>query len=189
MQLISCSPRLRIDIRAEQTNFTPKGDRLPDSPALFIQFFPGGSVPAHIKEKAEQLPGFRAGIGRDEDPYITRIGWWDSVAAQNDYGWSDEDRKYVEARILQVGDPNILLVEDEKVEPPYVKYDQHRKTVGKRTLEHVVADITAAYEMTGFSVGQAVAYEKQNLNDQSVIDALYGLEAETPVADEELISA
>lgn len=189
MQLISCSPRLRIDIRPEQTNFTPKGDRLPDSPALFIQFFPGGSVPAHIKEKAEQLPGLRQGIGRDEDPYITRIGWWDSFAAQKDLDWSDADREYVEQRILKVGDPNILLVEDERVLAPYANYDKHRKTQGQRKLEHVLADIATVYETAGFDVGQAVAYEKQNLNDAKVIDALFGLEAPVDEPVEELISA
>lgn len=190
MQLISCSPNLRIDIRPEKPNFTPKGDALPTTPALFIQFFPGGSVPAHARELADQLPGLWQGVGRDEDPYTTRIGWWDSFAAQKDYDWSDEDREYVERRILEVGDPNVMVVEELRLEAPYAKYDAHRKTQGQRKLEHVLADIAQTYEVAGFDIEQAVAYERQNGNDQKVIDALYGLvPVDASVELEELVQA
>jgi hypothetical protein len=188
--LISCSPKLRIDIRAEKRNFTPKGDELPESKALFVQFYPGGTVPDHAKDLVERLPGFTQGVSRDENPYESRIGWWDSVAAQADYDWSDEDREYVEEKILRIGDPNIMVVEEVKVEAPYEKYLQHRKTQGKRTLEHVIADITQTYEVAGFNVEQAVSFEKQNGKDQKVIDALYALVADAPETEtEELIRA
>lgn len=190
MQLISCSPKLRIDIRDEQQPFTPQGDKLPLKPALFVQFYPGGNVPDHARALADQLPGLWQGVGRDEDPYVTRIGWWDSFAAQKDLDWSDEDRVFVEDKILRIGDPNVMVVEDMKVPAPYALYDKHRKTAGRRTVEHVVADITQAYELAGFSVGDAVAYERQNLNDQAVIDALYGLESAESVEEaEELVRA
>ena len=175
MQLLSCSPNLRIDIREERRNFTPKGDELPKSPELYVKFWNGGGAPDHLKARVEELPGFRQGIGPEDDPFLTRIGWWDSVVAQADHGWSDEDRVFVEERILQVGDPNVLVITEVQLPAPYDKYDQHRKTQGKRTLDHVIADITATYELAGFDVEDAVAYEKQNLADQRVIDALYGL--------------
>jgi hypothetical protein len=155
-----------------------------------VQFYPGGSVPDHARALADQLPGLWQGVGRDEDPYTTRIGWWDSFAAQKDHDWSNEDREYVEQRILTIGDPNVMLVEDLKIPAPYAKYAAHRKTQGKRTLEHVIADITQTYEVAGFDVGQAIAFEKQNLNDEKVIAALYALATEAPETEtEELIRA
>lgn len=189
MQLISCSPGLRIDIRAERANYTPTGHPLPTTPQLFVQFYNGGSVPRHIIERVEELPGFRQGIGRDEDPYLTRVGWWDSIVAQDDYGWSDEDREYVEQRILQIGDPNVLLITEARVEAPYAKYDDHRRKQGKRTLEHVLADIGSTFELAGFDVGQAVAYEKQNGNDPKVLEFLGGLGSPVAEDSEELVKA
>ena len=190
MQLISCSPKLRIDIREEKPNYTPTGHALPSTPALFVQFYPGGSDHPRARELADQLPGLWQGVGRDEDPYTTRIGWWDSFAAQADYDWSDEDREFVERRILEVGDPNVMVVEEVALDAPYAKYDAHRKVQGKRTIEHVIADITQTFEVAGFDVEAAVAYEKQNGNDQRVIDALYGLVADEGAAEtEELVRA
>ena len=186
MQLISCSPRLRIDIRPERANYTPKGDPLPTTPPLYVEFQPGGSVPAHARELAEQLPGLWQGVGRDEDPYVTRLGWWDSHAAQIDHGWSDEDRSFVEQRILAIGDPNVMVVEVPRVPAPYAKYDAHRRTQGQRKLEHVLADIAQTYEVAGFDVEQAVAYEQQNLADERVLEALRAL---APEGAEELVKA
>lgn len=191
MQLISCSPKLRIDIRPEKQNYTPKGDELPTTKALFVQFYPGGTVPDHARELANQLPGLWQGVARDEDPFTTRIGWWDSFAAQKDLDWDDEDRLFVEEKILRVGDPNIMLVEEPKVAAPYALYDKHRRTQGQRKLEHVIADIQQAHELAGFAVGDAVAYERQNLNDQRIVDALYGLETADVAesAQEEVVRA
>ena len=188
MQLISCSTGLRIEIRGERENFTPKGDRLPTSPALSVQFVPaGGGVPDHLKAEVEKIPGYRQGLGRDEDPE-TRIGWWDSRVAQSDLGWSDVDHDYVVERLRTIGDPNILEVTEVQVLTPYAKYDTHRKTQGKRTLEHVFKDISETYDLAGFDIEQAVAYERQNQNDEKVIDFLRGLGVQVD-ATEELIPA
>jgi hypothetical protein len=189
IQAVSCSPKLRIDLRPERENFTPKGDRLPTTPALYAQFQPGGNVPDHAKTLVEQLPGFRAGVGRDEDPYLTRLGWWDSIAAKNDHGWSNEDHDAAVTRFLEVADPNVIVLQEVVVETPYPKYVAHRKLQGKRTLEHVFNDIRATYEIAGFDVEQASAFERQNQNDPKVLEFLSTLGA--PVAEEsdELVAA
>ena len=189
LQLISCAPKLNMTVRAEKTNYTPKGDVSGVDRALVVQFQPAGNVAEHLRRQVETLPSFRSGIGRDEDPFETRIGWWDSIAAQAEYGWSDEDREFAEKRVLEIADPNVLVVEEVKVLAPYGKYDQHRKTQGKRTLDHVLADITQTYELAGFDVGLAKAYEVQNLNDPKVLAALDGLVATDSVESEELIRA
>lgn len=189
IQAVSCSPKLRIELRPERENFTPKGDRLPTTPPLYAQFQPGGNVPDHARAEVEKIPGFRAGIGRDEDPYQTRLGWWDSVAAKSDHGWSDEDHDAAVARFLEVADPNVIVLTEAVVEAPYPKYLTHRKVQGKRTLEHVFADIQSTFEIAGFDVNQAVAFERQNLADAKVLEFLSTLGA--PVAEEsdELVAA
>jgi hypothetical protein len=88
-----------------------------------------------------------------------------------------------------VGDPNVVLVTEVLVEAPYAKYDDHRKKQGKRTLEHVLADIGSTFELAGFDVGQAVAYEKQNGNDPRVLEFLGGLGSPVVEDSEELVRA
>lgn len=189
IQAVSCSPQLRIDLRSERENYTPKGDRLPTTPALFAQFQPGGNVPDHAKAEVERLPGFRSGIGRDEDPYQTRLGWWDSVAAKSDHGWSNEDHDYAVRRFLEVGDPNVIVLQEVIVEAPYPKYLAHRKLQGKRTLEHVFNDIQQTYDIAGFDVNQAVSFERQNGNDAKVLEFLSTLGAAVPEESDELVIA
>jgi hypothetical protein len=189
LQLISCAPKLRIDIRGEQPNYTPNGNPLPPTPALYVQFDRGGNVPDHARALVEQLPGFRMGVGRDEDPYSTRLGWWDSRVAQDQFNWSEEDHDFVCERLRRVGDPNVLEITEVKVEAPYAKYDDHRKVHGKRTLEHVFSDIGSTYSLAGFNTEQAALYERQNLNDEKVLEFLGSLGAPEPSTPEELIAA
>lgn len=190
MQLISCSPRLRIDIRDGKTNYTPKGDVASVDPPLYVQFQPGGGPAKNFRDLADQLPGLWQGVGRDEDPYETKIGWWDSHVWQQELGLSDADREFAEAKLLRVGDPNVIVVEQPRVSAPYGRYDEHRRTQGRRTVEHVVADITQTYELAGFDVEQAVLYERQNLNDEKVVSAIYALLGDTAAAEvEDVIAA
>lgn len=185
MQLISCSTGLRIDIRAEKQNYTAQGHMAEPTRALYVQFQHGGSVPDYARTEVEKLPGFRAGIGRDEDPYLTRLGWFDTAVPD----WTPEEREFVEQRLLQIADPNVLVLEQQRVAAPYGKYDQHRKVQGRRNLEHVMADIQAAYDLAGFSAAEAVVYEQQNLNDPQVVEFLSGLGVEQPAVEEELVVA
>lgn len=80
-----------------------------------------------------------------------------------------------------------ILVEAERVEPPYDKYVDHRKIQGRRTVEHAVKDIRAVYELAGFDIDDAVAFERQEGGPQELIDALEGLR--DSAAAEELVAA
>jgi hypothetical protein len=187
LQLVSCSTNLRIDIRPEKANYTPKGDLIGVDQPLFVQFRPGGNVPDYAKELVTTLPGFTTGIARDEDPYQTRLGWWDSVVAQHDHGWTDDDREYVEQRILAVGDPNIVALSEPVAVAPYTNWAKHRKVQGRRTLDNVIADIQAVWDTAGFDVGQAVAHERQNGNDPRILEFLQGLVGQE--SDVEIVAA
>jgi hypothetical protein len=157
---------------------------------LTAHFIPGGDVPPHARDLATQLPGFYRGIGRDEDPY-KRLSWYDTVYEQAQHGWTDETREFIENQLLRLGGADVMLVEEARVPAPYANYDKHRKTQGKRTLDHVFTDIRTVYDTAGFDPGTAVAYERQNLNDAKVIEFLSSLAVSDEVAGEteELVAA
>jgi hypothetical protein len=140
-------------------------------------------------ERAAALAHFGhiGGLTEGEDP-VTRLATFDSHLAQQLNGWTDEERQIVEATVRATQCADHVVVETPKVPAPYAKYDQHRKTAGRRTLEHVLADITTAYETSGFDLGQAVMYERENLNDPAVISALEALGA-VAAETEELVEA
>jgi hypothetical protein len=114
------------------------------------------------------------------------IASYDSRLAQAQEKWTDEERELIESKLLSQGD--VVVIDQPKVLAPYAQYDKHRKVVGQRKLEQVLADITASYELAGFDLEQAVRYEQQNLNDQAVIEHLRSL-APTPAVSEPLIEA
>lgn len=114
------------------------------------------------------------------------IASYDSRLAQAQEGWTDEEREMIEKKLLAQGD--VVVIDQPQVPAPYAQYDKHRTMKGQRKQEHVLADISSAYELAGFDIEQAVRYEQQNLNDQTVIEHLRSL-APTPAVSEPLIEA
>lgn len=143
-----------------------------------------GYMPPWALQLAEET--FSMGGKPPNVPTQRWIASYDSVLAQQQEGWTDEERELIEKKLLSQGD--VRLIEQPQVPAPYAQYDKHRKIVGQRKLEQVLADISAAYELAGFDIEQAVRYEQQNLNDQAVIEHLRSL-APTPVVSEPLIEA
>jgi hypothetical protein len=113
-------------------------------------------------------------------PTYRWISTYDSRLAQVQEGWTDEERELIEKKLLSQGD--VVVIEQPQIPAPYAQYDKHRKVIGQRKLDQVLADISSAYELAGFDIEQAVGYEKQNLNDQTVIEHLRSL-APTPVSE------
>ncbi len=111
---------------------------------------------------------------------------YDSALAQKQFGWTDDERALIEAKLLAQGD--VVMLTQPKLEAPYARYDLHRKLAGRRVLEHVLKDIQDAYEGAGFDIDKAVAYERQNLNDPAVIDMLEGLRPFKEIEIESLIA-
>jgi hypothetical protein len=138
-----------------------------------------GYMPAWAVAIAEET--FTMGGKPPTVPIHRWIATYDSAVAQRLEGWDDEERALIEAKLLAQGD--VVLIEPPKVEAPYAQYDKHRKVVGKRTLEQALADITASYELAGFDIDQAVAYELQNGNDPRVVEHLRSLAPEPAVAE------
>lgn len=178
MYFVSCTPHLVVDLDSEQERLADKQPNAPLRQRKIAQFSPAGGVPDYAREAVQRLPGFLVGVGRDEDPF-SRMGWWDSVHAQHENGWTDAERERAEQALLASGDPNVLLVERPRLVPPWPSYDgMHHAKV-------------AAFAVEAGCVEQALAYEQENKQRDSVVEALTkaARTGEQPVAEEELVTA
>lgn len=124
-----------------------------------------------------------------EVPVENWAAYYDPIEDQHANSWDDDEL----AAVIEKLDQHHACIKIERPVPtaPYVLYDKHRSTKGKRTVAHAIKDITAAFELAGFDVGHAILYEQATLNDKTVLDALAGLGAveEPTVVEEELIEA
>lgn len=147
--------------------------------------FTRGTAPSYAIELAKQMFGFNK---KPAEIAVERwCAFYDSKQAQYEFGWTDEEREAIEERLIRQG---YVQAEKPKLPAPYRNYDAHRKTVGKRTIEHVIADITATFEAAGFDIDAAAAYEAENGNSPEVLAALAALKpAAEPEAEEQVIAA
>lgn len=76
-----------------------------------------------------------------------------------------------------------FIPEKPKLTVPYNNFLKHRKVQGKRTIEHVIADVIAAVEAAGVDPAEVIAYERENDNNQTLIAALEALTAPEPVEE------
>lgn len=176
MQFIAEDP-IRVVVRSEIKALHDTAGRqvAPKQRRIFAQF-KRGIAEAWAVRKAEETFEFRKRAmfeGGGTIPIAQWAAYYDSVEAQQENSWTTEERELIENTLLAHN--NCVLLVPEKLAAPYPNYDKHRKVVGKRTLEHAIADITATYESAGFDVGHAVAYEKQEGDNAEVLAALEAL--------------
>ena len=82
---------------------------------------------------------------------------------------------------------DFLLVEQPKVGKPWPRYDELRAQ-GRRTIDLVVEQIVAKVREDGYTADDVLAYERQNLNRQEVLEALEEL-ARVPEEDRVEVTA
>lgn len=98
------------------------------------------------------------------------LAYYDSVEAQDAFGWNDEERKAIEAKLQTIAD--VIVVEKPRLAPPWPAYD---KIVGKQgvlTSAQVVEKIVGKVEEDGYDPAEVIAYERENRHRKSVISAL-----------------
>ena len=102
----------------------------------------------------------------------TRLAVYDTEFHQRAYNWSDERRQQVEEALLNAPayGTNYIRIEKPRLEAPWPNYDQIKQ----------VPKLIAKIREDGYDIGYIRDYERQNLNRQSVLDALEALEAEVP---------
>lgn len=144
--------------------------------------FVRGAAPSYAVKVGVELFEFRKihqGISREK-----WLSFYDSVEAQGQHGWTDEERENIEARLLERG---YVRVEPTKaiMPPGYDKLKVH----GQRKIEHVVEKILERIEEGVYDADQVLAFERENLNRPEIISAVEALLSSPEPEPEELLAA
>lgn len=163
-----------------------------DADVQFHQHRYGPPLDHEIKAARDQMVFTGTSFFEDEVtpwPIEARLGVFDTVAAQQAEGWSDEQRELIEKKLLSLPDfgSTYILVELPRTEKPWPKYDDLRP-VGRRTIKDVAEKIAEMTADLGIDPGMVVAYERENQNRPEVLAALEAIGAEQ-VEDEITVTA
>lgn len=149
---------------------------------------------AEIKHAQANLTFKGVGLkGRPEDDShevrfpFEKIGVFDSEVAQELHGWTDEQRKLIEQRLLEGPDigTEYIVYDPPKAAKPWPKYDD-LKAVGQRTPEKVAQRIVEMVGELGLDAAQVAQYERENANRPYVLDALAALDGPEIVVEDEI---
>lgn len=129
--------------------------------------FKRGTAPAFAREKGLKAFEFKglpdSGISPGQ-----WLSYYDSVHAQTQFGWTDEEREAIEAKLLEQG---YMRVEPDCRNAPWPAYDK-LVAQGARTVEKVAAKIAEKVAEDGYDPAEVIAYERENLNRPEVLAAL-----------------
>ena len=139
-------------------------------------------LPGWVLPQAREVLDFN--LAKPEVPPEQWFSFYDSVEAQAQNGWTDEERETIEQDLSARG---FCIVEMPSPELPYKAYLRHRKITGKRTLQHAVSDIKGTLEQMGDDLEKVFAYE--NFHRDSDTDALLAALAPEKEPEEELVEA
>lgn len=133
------------------------------------------------------------GLQMEEDevtPIQPRLGGFDSEIAAQTYGWSKEEREYVE-RFLDGNSANgmdYIRVEKAKLAPPWESYPK-LTAQGRRTKEMVAAKIVEIAGEIGCPAERIIAFERENLNRPEVLTRVEEYGSAVPVDDTITVAA
>lgn len=169
MYAISRSARLTMPLRDTKTVYTTKGDVDHVKPAISVQFEPAAGVPDWAKDAVEKLPGWGNGLGHNWDPFV-HCGIFNSDEEALRQGWSDEDKAFVEERLLNASSNGVeyVVCEAPKTAKPWPKYDDI-------TGEDRAAQIAWQVDQLGLDPKAVLRYEMENVADSKTITALEDL--------------
>lgn len=158
-------------IRAERKVYTPTGHVSHTEKRLNAWFERGGAPPWAFDRAFEvfEYRGLPEGISRHERTFM-----FDSVQAQREKGWTDEEREIVEKYLLDriaSGCGDYVFIEQPTTDKPWPKYDEI-VAVGRRTIDHCAQLITDTVRTLGLDPERVADYERENLNRPEVIEAL-----------------
>lgn len=124
------------------------------------------------------------------------LAFYDSVEAAGQFNWNDEERKAIEAKLLQVD--GVVAVERPRQPAPWPNYDAIVAAKGGLTSQQVVEKIVAKVTEDGYDPAVVIAYEHERERPRKTViaalEALLPEDAPPPAAndgwlDEELIEA
>ena len=92
-----------------------------------------------------------------------RISAFDSILAQAELGWTDEEREQVEQTLTEIARKipgDVIRVEQKRAVPPWPTYDHFPGT--RADLLKKIAD-------DGFDLAQVLVYERENQNRDEIV--------------------
>jgi hypothetical protein len=150
-------------------------------PRVYAEFTHGPVPPWAMSQALRRIDwGFLADGWSPE----MQISSFDSMEAQQEMGWSDEDRIALEKHLNAKQGLDFILVEPEKAPKPWATYDKLFARKGM-THEQAIAKITEIILDTGVDPNIVVEYERENKNREDVIQAVENLGLET--GDEDIV--
>lgn len=181
---------LKMLLRVESYIYAPNGNIIATRKRIKIEFRPANYPDWAYPILQERWPSPK---GMPSDPINPKIayGGLETWIAQREYGWEDEDREWVEQKLLNEVGGDFILLEEPALAPPWPGY---KKTCGgPRGGFHGKSTPEAIIEMvrrTGCDPIAVLAYEEFAFGESrpDVLAALRG-EIDAPVEDEELVSA
>jgi hypothetical protein len=176
---------INIGIRAAKAPlFDTDGQMVKEGTRRLYAKFDRGTAPEYAYQEALKIFSF-AKIHRDISPRQW-VSFYDSLTAQLQHGWTDEERKCIEDELCK--SPHAIKVEQPRIKAPYPAYTRQRKTQGARTIKHAIAEIVETVKTTGIDPELVISYELQNDQNTQVIEAMQALKDEEAV-DEPVIAA
>lgn len=152
-----------------------------------------GPPSLYEREVAEKTMVFQ-GVALEEDEVTpvslqARIGVFDTDVAADQRGWTQEQKDWIERKLLGSGDrgSQFILVEQARAPKPWPKYDELR-AVGRRTVKDVAVKVAEMTQDLGIDPASVIAYERENANRAEVLEALAGVGVEV-VEDEITVTA
>lgn len=189
MRFISRYGKNGVAIRGEVVEAYANGSRKVTQTQIAAYFQPYMVTPEE-RQLAIQSWHFN-GFYQEQDevtpvPPDYRIGLFDSVLAQAENGWSDEERQLVEAKLIKLADAtptDLLAIVVPTLAPPWPRYD---------AFDGTTLDLMNKIVEDGYTLEAVLAYERENQNRDEVVEALEqmiddGDVVPTIVAEEELV--
>lgn len=170
MRYISRYGKLTLTLIRPDERPLPNGKVHIIDPGFTAEFRPSG-LQDHEYEFALRNFHFN-GVNLEEDGVTPvsvrwRIGVWDSDQEAKARGWDEETKKKIEGMVESAAGYGVdfIAVGEPKLAPPWPTYDS-------LSGAGVAAKIKAFVEDGGFDPSYVIAYERQNKNRASVIEAL-----------------
>jgi hypothetical protein len=172
-----------VSVRSEDAQYSAQGHKIKTLKRRIFAKFQRG-IPEWCIPLAESTFDF-SHIAPEMTAQQT-CGFYDSEADQLKMDWTDEERKAIEDRLLELG---YFRAERPLAPLPYPAYEKQRKVQGKRTVEHVIDDIRSSLDSTGLDAAAVISYEADHFDkdSQAIIDAFPTVTAEEEV--EEMVVA
>ena len=173
-----------VSVRPERAIFSEAtGERVGLRRRVFAEFTRGG-LPSWALEVG--VRSFTMAARPADIPETQWLCAYDSVVDQRERGWTDEERKLIEEKLL--GKPGVVLAERPKVSAPTPAYVKQTTPHGQRKADMCVKRAVEYVTDEGFDAETLIAFERQE-NRAVSKDIIAALQALSVVEVDELVAA